>query len=325
MFAPISREGALVLNNLFLTTAAATVLVGTLYPLVLEAMTGDKISVGAPFFNLTFGPLMVPLLVIVPFGPHAGLEARRSPGRGAAPVRSRRWPRSCWRPSRSIRRQGGPLLAAVGVRLAIFAIAGALTELSDRIALLSRAAHGVVSPRRRSAALGFRHRARAHAASASRCSASCPRPAASEESIVAHEAAATASPSPAIELRFQGHREARTDRTTRDDVGRFEVRRGGVVIAAVEPAKRIYPARQTGRRRRPASRPSASASSMSRSAIRTDGGAVSARIYWKPLVTLIWLGARGDGARRRAVALRPPAAHRRAARRARRAAVASAE
>ncbi len=47
LFAPISREGALVLNNLFLTTACATVFVGTLYPLALEALTGDKISVGA--------------------------------------------------------------------------------------------------------------------------------------------------------------------------------------------------------------------------------------------------------------------------------------
>src|SRR5215210_6038546 len=53
LFAPISREGALVLNNLFLTTACATVFVGTLYPLALEALTGDKISVGAPFFNAT--------------------------------------------------------------------------------------------------------------------------------------------------------------------------------------------------------------------------------------------------------------------------------
>src|SRR3954451_14431782 len=69
LFAPVSREGALVLNNLFLTTACATVFVGTLYPLALEALTGDKISVGAPFFNSTFGPLMLPLLVAVPFGP----------------------------------------------------------------------------------------------------------------------------------------------------------------------------------------------------------------------------------------------------------------
>ncbi|TJV49540.1 MAG: heme lyase NrfEFG subunit NrfE, partial [Mesorhizobium sp.] len=43
--------------------------IGTLYPLAVEAVSADKISVGAPFFNLTFGPLMVPLLVVVPFGP----------------------------------------------------------------------------------------------------------------------------------------------------------------------------------------------------------------------------------------------------------------
>ncbi|MGJ8528461.1 heme lyase CcmF/NrfE family subunit [Maritalea sp.] len=69
LFAPVSREAALVVNNLFLATATAAVLVGTLYPLVLDAFTGIKISVGAPFFNLTFGALMVPLLVVMPFGP----------------------------------------------------------------------------------------------------------------------------------------------------------------------------------------------------------------------------------------------------------------
>src|SRR5258707_1699354 len=68
LFAPVSREGALVVNNLFLTTACATVFVGTLYPLALEALTGEKISVGAPFFNSTFGPLFA-CLVVVPFGP----------------------------------------------------------------------------------------------------------------------------------------------------------------------------------------------------------------------------------------------------------------
>src|SRR5690606_12251263 len=69
LFAPISREGSLVLNNLLLTTACATVFVGTLYPLALEALTGDKISVGPPYFNMTFGPLMIPLLAAMPFGP----------------------------------------------------------------------------------------------------------------------------------------------------------------------------------------------------------------------------------------------------------------
>jgi len=69
LFQPISREGALVFNNLFLTVSCATVLLGTLYPLFLEALDGSKISVGPPYFNITFGPLMVPLLLAIPLGP----------------------------------------------------------------------------------------------------------------------------------------------------------------------------------------------------------------------------------------------------------------
>ena len=68
LFAPISREGALVLNNLLLTTACATVLFGTLYPLALEQFTGEKISVGAPFFNMTAGLLLLALTFLTPFG-----------------------------------------------------------------------------------------------------------------------------------------------------------------------------------------------------------------------------------------------------------------
>jgi cytochrome c-type biogenesis protein CcmF len=69
MFAPVSREGALVINNLFLTAAAATVLLGTLYPLILEAASGATISVGPPYFALTFVPLMTVALLILPAGP----------------------------------------------------------------------------------------------------------------------------------------------------------------------------------------------------------------------------------------------------------------
>src|SRR5438132_3458393 len=69
LFAPISREGALVLNNLFLVSACATVFIGTLYALAVEALTGEKISVGAPFFNAPLVPLFIPLLLAVPFGP----------------------------------------------------------------------------------------------------------------------------------------------------------------------------------------------------------------------------------------------------------------
>ena len=69
LFAPISREGGLVLNNIFLTVIAGTVLVGTLYPLGYEALSGNKISVGPPFFNMTATPLFALLALVMPFGP----------------------------------------------------------------------------------------------------------------------------------------------------------------------------------------------------------------------------------------------------------------
>ncbi len=71
LFQPISREGALLLNNLLMGTAAAVVLLGTLYPLFIDALTDgqDKISVGAPFFNAVFIPLMTPMVVAMAIGP----------------------------------------------------------------------------------------------------------------------------------------------------------------------------------------------------------------------------------------------------------------
>ncbi len=69
VFAPISRESALVLNNILLAAATATVLLGTLYPLIREALSGEAISVGPPYFNMTFVPLMAALGIILPAGP----------------------------------------------------------------------------------------------------------------------------------------------------------------------------------------------------------------------------------------------------------------
>ena len=61
---PISREGMILVNNLFLLTACATVLLGTLYPLLAEALSQPRITVGAPYFNLTFLPIMtIPALL----------------------------------------------------------------------------------------------------------------------------------------------------------------------------------------------------------------------------------------------------------------------
>ena len=61
LFAPISRESALVLNNLFLAAGTGAVLIGTLYPLALSVITGGSVSVGAPWYIATFVPLMVPM------------------------------------------------------------------------------------------------------------------------------------------------------------------------------------------------------------------------------------------------------------------------
>lgn len=68
-FEIISREGGLVLNNLLLATATATVLLGTLYPLILDVLGGEKVSVGPPYFNATFLPLMAPLVVALAVAP----------------------------------------------------------------------------------------------------------------------------------------------------------------------------------------------------------------------------------------------------------------
>ena len=72
LFQPISREGALILNNLLLCTLAATVLLGTLYPLFLDLLTGNKVSVGPPFFNATFVPICAPLFAALCVGPFLG-------------------------------------------------------------------------------------------------------------------------------------------------------------------------------------------------------------------------------------------------------------
>jgi cytochrome c-type biogenesis protein CcmF len=83
-FEPVSREGALVANNLLLSAILGIVLVGTLYPLLVEAVGGDKLSVGPPYFNAAAGPLALILVLIMGAGPllrwrrdKAGEVARR--------------------------------------------------------------------------------------------------------------------------------------------------------------------------------------------------------------------------------------------------------
>jgi cytochrome c-type biogenesis protein CcmF len=156
LFAPISREGSLVLNNLLLVTACAAVFVGTLYPLALESLTGEKISVGAPFFNYTFVPLIVPLLIAVPFGPMLAWK------RGDIVAAGQRLMAAAilalvvaiavfaWQ-------QRGPWLAPLGLGLGVWLIGGALSELAFRVKLFDGSLAEAGATPCQSAALGLRH------------------------------------------------------------------------------------------------------------------------------------------------------------------------
>ena len=134
LFAPISREGALVLNNLLLTTGAATVLLGTLYPLFLDAVGGPKLSVGFPFFDRTFVPLMVPLLLAVGVGPM--LAWKRGDLLGAL---QRLW--AAFAAALAIIliglaiNSGGHILAWLGLGLATWTFVAAGMELAERLRL----------------------------------------------------------------------------------------------------------------------------------------------------------------------------------------------
>jgi cytochrome c-type biogenesis protein CcmF len=132
LFAPISREGSLVLNNILLTTAAATVFIGTLYPLALEAVTGERISVGPPYFNMTFGPLMIVLLLVLPIGATlawkrgdlAAAGQRLFVAAGLSVVAAV----ACL--ALVIR---GPWLAPFGVALGVWVVAGAACDILTRV------------------------------------------------------------------------------------------------------------------------------------------------------------------------------------------------
>ncbi len=67
---PVSRESALLLNNVFLAVAMLTVLMGTVYPLLIDGLGLGKLSVGSPYFNTVFVPLMIPLLILMGLGVH---------------------------------------------------------------------------------------------------------------------------------------------------------------------------------------------------------------------------------------------------------------
>ena len=138
LFAPVSREGSLLANNMLLTVAAGTVLLGTLYPLILEALSGgaSKVSVGPPFFNATFGPIMVPLVILMALGPL--LAWKRGNLRTVAP---KLIPAAIAAAAAMLATfalvPDGPVLAPFAMGLAAWLAGGALAEWAGRIKLFT--------------------------------------------------------------------------------------------------------------------------------------------------------------------------------------------
>tara|TARA_R110002051_G_scaffold146786_2_gene219546 strand:- start:18700 stop:20694 length:1995 start_codon:yes stop_codon:yes gene_type:complete len=134
LFTPVSREGGLLINNLLLALATAVVLFGTLYPLFLEAITGDKISVGPPFFNSAFIPIALPLVVIMAIGPFLSWKRADLPG----VVQRVKWVVGLSVLAMLVVwyvQTGGPVLAVVSVGIAFWLLFATLREWALRIKL----------------------------------------------------------------------------------------------------------------------------------------------------------------------------------------------
>ncbi|HET9718232.1 MAG TPA: heme lyase CcmF/NrfE family subunit [Pseudolabrys sp.] len=286
LFAPISREGALVFNNLFLTTACLTVLVGTLYPLALEAVTGEKISVGAPYFNLTFGPLFVALMFAMPFGPL--LAWKRGDLLGVSQRLFAAFAIGLVAVAATFAIEGGgSVLAPFGVGLALFVMIGALIDMVERTGLFREP---MATVRLRAAGLprSIWGTSIAHFGVAVSMLGIISAATWGTERIVALKPHETVSLS-GYDLTFDGLLQ-KPGPNYDALVANFTVRSGGVRVGTMTPSKRSFSAR---------SMTTNEAALMTRGAGQlylslgdtNDDGSVAIRAYFKPLVMLIWLGA----------------------------------
>ena len=286
LFAPISREGALIFNNLFLTTACLTVFVGTLYPLALEALTGEKISVGAPFFNLTFGPLFVALMFVIPFGPL--LAWKRGDLLGVAQRLMTAFAIGMVAIAIAFAVEGEQsVLAPFGVGLAVFVILGALIDLVERTGLfrlpLKAVRQRAIGLPRSTWGTAIAHSGIAVSMLGIVCAGTW-----GTERIVAMKPTQTVSLS-GYEFSFDGLVQ-RSGPNYNALVAKFTVRSGEVPIGTMEPSKRSFSARGITTNEAALMLSGLGQLYLSLGDTNNDGS-IAVRLYYKPLVLLIWFGA----------------------------------
>jgi cytochrome c-type biogenesis protein CcmF len=286
LFAPISREGALVFNNLFLVTACATVLIGTLYPLALEALNGEKISVGPPFFDSTFAPLFVPLMIAMPFGPLLAWKRGDLLGAAQRLLAAAMLAAVAMAATFAIA-YGGPVLAPFGVGVAVFVMAGAVTDIVERT-MIMRLPLSTALRRARGLPRSAWGTALAHFGIGVTLLGIIGVTAWGSERL------AEVKPGGSLDiahyqLTFDGLIN-RNGPNYQDVAARFTVHRGGELLGVMEPSRRAFPDRGMA---------TTEAALMTRGVSQlyvsigdpNRDGSLPVRLYFKPHVLLIWLGA----------------------------------
>jgi cytochrome c-type biogenesis protein CcmF len=285
LFAPISREGALIVNNLLLATAMAAVLIGTLYPLLLDALTGRAISVGAPFFNLTFGVLMAPLLVLLPFGPFlawkrgdvVAVTQRLAFAAGAA----------IFATILVFALSGEPIsLAPLGLLLGFWVAFGAIAELIDR-AGFGRLAPSVSLRRLAGLPRAAFSTALAHFGLGLTVIGIVAATAWEVELVTTMRVGDTREIAD-YSVTLTGIEEGRRDNFVFED-GRFTITRPGQADRFLVPERRVYEASRT-----PTTEAAIETYGFSQLYLQlgetSEADAHVVRIWYKPYITLIWLG-----------------------------------
>jgi cytochrome c-type biogenesis protein CcmF len=263
------------------------VFIGTLYPLALEALSGAKISVGPPFFNATFGPLFIPLMVVMPFGPLMGWKRGDLLGAAQRLLAAAILAALAMTAALALE-QGGPALAPFFVGVAVFVMAGAITDIAERTLFLRvplRAAWRRAIGLPRSAwGTAFAHfglgvTLLGIVAATAWGSERIAEMKVGDNLDIAH-----------YRLTFTGLF-SRQGPNYHDMVGRFVVRRmNGDLIGVLEPSRRSFPTRNMTTTEAALMRRGVSQLYLSLGD-PTQSGNVAVRLYFKPLMLLIWLGA----------------------------------